>query len=332
MIAYKVFNPDWRCRGFKYQIGETYEEDVNPSVCDRGFHFCKNLVDCFNYYTFDPKNKVAEIDALGDISEGYDKCCTNKIKIVKEITWYEVLAIVNTGKGNTGFGNSGDWNSGDSNSGDWNSGDSNSGDSNSGNCNTGYGNSGNRNTGYKNTGDKNSGNWNTGDKNSGDWNTGDKNSGNWNTGYGNSGNRNTGYKNSGDWNTGNRNSGDFNLSENNAGCFNVEEHKLLFFDKETDLTWYQWQNSRAYDLLRNIDSQPTKWVYAEDMTDQEKLDHPSYETTDGYLKELDINKAYQEWWDQLNGDQKQCIKEIPNFDAKKFEMITGINTEKEGNE
>ena len=29
----------------------------------------------------------------------------------------------------------------------------------------------------------------------------------------------------------------------------------------------------------------------------------------------------------LNDDQKQCIKEIPNFDAKKFEMITGINTE-----
>ena len=25
----------------------------------------------------------------------------------------------------------------------------------------------------------------------------------------------------------------------------------------------------------------------------------------------------------------QCIKDIPNFDAKKFEMITGINTEKE---
>ena len=63
------------------------------------------------------------------------------------------------------------------------------------------------------------------------------------------------------------------------------------------------------------------------MTDQEKLDHPSYEATDGYLKELDINKAYQEWWDKLNGDEKQCIREIPNFDPKKFELITGINTE-----
>ena len=35
MIAYKVFNPDWTCRGFKYQIGKTYEEEASPSVCDR---------------------------------------------------------------------------------------------------------------------------------------------------------------------------------------------------------------------------------------------------------------------------------------------------------
>ena len=37
-------------------------------------------------------------------------------------------------------------------------------------------------------------------------------------------------------------------------------------------------------------------------------------------------------WDRLSSDQKQCIKEIPNFEHKKFEMITGINTEREGNE
>ena len=107
MIAYKVFNPDWTCRGFQYQVGETYKDCINPSVCDRGFHFCKNLVDCFNYYSFDPDNKVAEIEALGAISEGDDKCCTNKIKIVKEITWHEVLELVNIGKGNTGLGNTG---------------------------------------------------------------------------------------------------------------------------------------------------------------------------------------------------------------------------------
>ena len=44
-----------------------------------------------------------------------------------------------------------------------------------------------------------------------------------------------------------------------------------------------------------------------------------------WLKERDISKAYQEWWDKLTGDQKQCIKEIPNFDAEKFKQITGID-------
>jgi len=90
------------------------------------------------------------------------------------------------------------------------------------------------------------------------------------------------------------------------------------------MTWNQWRNSRAYGLLGDVDSRPTEWIYADDMTDQEKSDYPTYETTGGYLKERDISKAYQEWWDKLRDDQKQCIKEIPNFDAKKFEMITGI--------
>lgn len=93
------------------------------------------------------------------------------------------------------------------------------------------------------------------------------------------------------------------------------------------MTWNQWRNSRAYDLLWDVDSQPTEWIYADDMTDQEKIDHPTYETTGGYLKERDISKAHQEWWDKLNDDQKQCIKEIPNFDAKKFKQITGIDVE-----
>ena len=113
MKGYKVFNPDFTCRGFRYEVGKTYEEDVVPSVCKAGFHFCPKLVACFSYYDFDPNNKVAEIEAIGDIDEGDNKCCTNKITIVKEIAWQEVFEIVNTGKGDTGLCNSGDRNSGD---------------------------------------------------------------------------------------------------------------------------------------------------------------------------------------------------------------------------
>ena len=163
--GYKVFNPDWTCKGKQYTCPGTFEEDVNPSVCNVGMHFCKNAADCFRYYDFDPNNHVAEVIAHGTVAEGEDKCATNKLEIVREIPWAEVLEIVNTGKACTGRCNSGNCNSGDWNSGDWNSGDWNSGNRNSGDCNSGNCNSGNRNSG-----DCNSGNRNSGDCNSGDWN------------------------------------------------------------------------------------------------------------------------------------------------------------------
>ena len=89
MKGYKVFNSDWTCKGFQYKVGETYEIDGKPTCCKKGFHFCKKLVDCFNYYSFDPNNKVAEIECLGDVDFGEDKYCTNKIKIIKELSFIE---------------------------------------------------------------------------------------------------------------------------------------------------------------------------------------------------------------------------------------------------
>ena len=137
--GYKVFNPDWTCRDFQYEVGKTYEEDVNPKCCTRGFHFCTKASDCFNYYSFNPENKVAEVLALGMVDAESDdtKCCTNKIQIVREITWQELLDIVNTGKGCTGL------------------------------CNTGLCNTGNRNTGNCNTGLCNTGDWNLSSFNTG---------------------------------------------------------------------------------------------------------------------------------------------------------------------
>ena len=167
--GFKVFNPDWTCnpngKPFQYAVGGTYEEDVKPMVCDRGFHFCEKAADCFNYYQFNPENKVAEVLALGEVDTDGTKSCTNKIQIVREIPWAELLEIVNTGKGCTGLCNSGNRNSGDCNSGD---------------CNSGNRNSGNRNSGNRNSGDCNSGNRNSGDWNSGDCNSGNRNSGDWN--------------------------------------------------------------------------------------------------------------------------------------------------------
>ena len=193
--GYKVFNPDWTCQGFQYEVGKTYKHDGNIEMCGAGFHFCQKISDCFNYYEFNSNNKVAEVEAIGCTETRGDKSVTDEITIIKELTWHEVLDLANIGKGCTGNCNSGDCNSGNRNSGNRNSGD----------CNSGNRNSGNWNSGNRNSGNCNSGNWNSGDCNSGNWNSGDCNSGNWNS---------TNYA---------------------TGFFNSVEQPLYIFNKPTDI-------------------------------------------------------------------------------------------------
>jgi hypothetical protein len=159
--AYKVFNPDWTCRGFQYKVGEKYKCAGEIEPCVKGFHCCQKLVDCFNYYTFNPRNKVADVEIWGSVEQSGDKLCASNIKIIKELDWHTVLNLVNTGDCNIGMYNSGNHNFGYRNSGDGN---------------LGYCNSGCRNSGCHNSGNLNSGNWN-----SGSWNSGDRNSGYFNT-------------------------------------------------------------------------------------------------------------------------------------------------------
>ena len=173
--GFKVFNPDWTCspngNTKQYTCPGKFEEDVTPVRCGQGMHFCKVAADCFNYYDFNPDNHVAEVAAYGEVVEEGDKCATNKLEIIREIPWAELLEMVNTGKGCAGLCNSGNRNSGDCNSGNRNSGDWNSGDCNSGNRNSGDCNSGNRNSGNRNSGDCNSGDWNNTNFSNGCFNT-----------------------------------------------------------------------------------------------------------------------------------------------------------------
>ena len=285
MKGYKVFNPDWTCRDYQFEVGKTFTEDIIPVCCDSGFHFCTKAVDCFKYYAFDPDNKVAEIEALGDIDTSNDdsKCSTNKIHIIREITWHEVLDMVNLGKACTGLRNSGDCNSGDDNSGDDNSGLRNSGDGNSGNFNSGDNNNGNRNSGNRNSGDDNSGNDNIGDDNSGDWNK-------------------THFSN---------------------GCFNTELPKIFLFNKPSDWTYQDWLDSDARYILMNCPTNALTWVWDYNMTDEEKQQHPEYSVTCGFLKNVEGER--QEWWDSLTKEKKDSVMSLPNFDKDIFKEITGID-------
>ena len=138
--GFKVFRPDWTCnptgRNLKqYTCPGKFEEEGKLDVCSYGMHFCQNAADCFNYYPFDSSNKVAEVIAYGEVRTNGDKSCTDKLEIVREIPWDEVLRIVNTGKNCAGCGNTGDYNTGSWNTGDWNTGNCNTGDYNTGDWN-----------------------------------------------------------------------------------------------------------------------------------------------------------------------------------------------------
>ena len=311
--GYKVFNQNWTCRDKQYTCPGVFEEDVTPSVCNRGMHFCKRASDCFNYYSFNPENKVAEVIAFTDCTvEDGDKCATKHLEIVREIPWAELLEIVNVGKACSGLRNSGNRNSGD-----WNSGNRNSGNRNSGN----------RNSGNRNSGDWNSGDWNSGWHNSGDCNSGNYNSGNWNSGNCNSGDCNSGNYNSGNWNSGRCNSGDWNKTDYSSGCFNTKKQTIVMFNKPSLWTFEDWQNSKAFFLLEEIPKKVLIWTRFDKMTDKEKEIHQDAEVTGGYSKEADNTSEKQKWWNKLSDDDKKEIFSLPNFDAEIFKEITGIDVE-----
>ena len=302
--GYKVFNPDWTCRDFQYKVGETYEYDGDIGVCYAGFHFCRKIANCFSYYSFDSNNKVAEVEAIGFVVTENDKSVTNKLKIVKELTWQEVLDLVNMGKGNTGYHNTGNFNSGK-----WNTGDFNSGYSN---------------TGRSNIGNRNSGDCNSGVDNSGDWNSGFHNSGNHNTGYRNTGNYNEGGYNAGNYNTGDYNIGDWNSTDFSAGFFNSIKQPLYVFNKPTDMSREDFNNLPAIRAMK-WKFENSSWVYAKNMTDEEKSSHPDYEVTGGYLKIVDYKTACRLMWEKMTDDEKAAVRDIPNFDPEIFKEITGID-------
>jgi hypothetical protein len=295
--GYKVFRSDWTCEGKQYICPGIFQEDVNLKLCHYGMHFCKIANDCFGYYDFDPKNHVAEVIAHGNVVESsYDsKCCTDKLEIVREISWEEVLQIVNLGTNCVGIGNVGR-----NNVGDWNV----------GNFNEGNFNVFNHNIGDYNIGERNLGNRNIGNNNIGDFNIG---------GF-NSGNHNIGKHNNGNYNLGNWNKSSFTF-----GCFCTEEQKIMLFNKPSNWSYYDWVRSGANYILHNI-KREVELIYSASMTDQEKEEHPMYEITGGYVKDcrLEEEKNIQLLWDKLPKSSQKLVTSLPNFDPDIFYECTGI--------
>lgn len=50
--GYKAFEKDWTCLDKQYTCPGLFEEEGKLEICRNGIHFCRNLIDCFNYYPF----------------------------------------------------------------------------------------------------------------------------------------------------------------------------------------------------------------------------------------------------------------------------------------
>jgi len=94
------------------------------------------------------------------------------------------------------------------------------------------------------------------------------------------------------------------------------------FNKECDLTYTEFREKFGY---QDIDLPLNVWIPKKDMTEEEKKEHPFYETTEGYLRTLSYEKAWKEGWAKASEKQKEWYKSLPNFDADIFKEITGID-------
>lgn len=167
-IFIKGFDKDLKCKNMQFEIGKEYKinnrKDTKLELCtDTVFHFCDSLQKVHEFYScLDENNRFCYIEVIGKFIEDDEKCGSDHIKIIRELTNEELKIAKGLTAGNTGLFNTGDRNTGDRNTGNRNTGNWNTGDSNTGNRNTGYMNTGNWNTGIWNTGDFNSCNYSNG--------------------------------------------------------------------------------------------------------------------------------------------------------------------------
>ena len=83
--AYKAFDKDLSCRGFKYEVGKEYEETGDIKACEKGFHACPYPLDVFSYYT-PAGSRFCEVEQSGKIDDSEsDKVCSSKIRIGAEL-------------------------------------------------------------------------------------------------------------------------------------------------------------------------------------------------------------------------------------------------------
>ncbi len=113
VTSFKGFNPDWTCRGHKFETGQTYTVGGGIEACRNGFHACENPFDVWSYYPLHT-SVFAEVEQSGQLSRHDEdsKIASASIAIKAElrapdfikraVAWLVAHAKTNLATGNSG--------------------------------------------------------------------------------------------------------------------------------------------------------------------------------------------------------------------------------------
>ena len=86
VASVKGFEQDFTCRGFKYEVGQTYTHDGPVEACVSGFHACEHPLDVLGYYP-PATSRYALVTQSGTLARHGDdtKIASAKITIEAEL-------------------------------------------------------------------------------------------------------------------------------------------------------------------------------------------------------------------------------------------------------
>ena len=92
VAAFKGFDKNLQCRGFQYEVGQTYEHAGDVEACASGFHACESPFDVWSYYG-PHESRFCSVELSGELSrhEEDSKIAAARIAITAELSLPQII-------------------------------------------------------------------------------------------------------------------------------------------------------------------------------------------------------------------------------------------------